>query len=109
MPLLADSQRQGSPPSTVRGEIAARTLTPAAVFWLIMAGAIAALALAGVSALRPLRFNLPLLAHTSGLLAGYGVIVMVALMSRAPALGTGGSEPTGWPDGTALAAGPSFA
>ncbi|MDN3935620.1 ferredoxin reductase family protein [Arthrobacter sp. YD4] len=59
------------------------------LLWLITAGALAATALAGFSAPRPLRLNLPLLAHTSGLLAGYGVTVMVALMSRAPALERG--------------------
>jgi predicted ferric reductase len=59
------------------------------VLWLIMAGAVAAVALAGISAPQPLRINLPLLAHVSGLLAGYGVTVMVALMSRAPALERG--------------------
>jgi len=57
--------------------------------WLITAGAVAATAWAGIGAPQPVRFNLPLLAHTSGLLAGYGVTVMVALMSRAPALERG--------------------
>jgi predicted ferric reductase len=56
---------------------------------LITVGTVAATALAGISAPAPLRFNLPLLAHASGLLAGYGVTVMVALMSRAPALERG--------------------
>lgn len=46
-------------------------------------------ALAGISAPQPLRFNLPLIAHASGLLAGYGVTVMVVLMSRAPVLERG--------------------
>jgi predicted ferric reductase len=59
------------------------------VLWLILLGAVAVTALAGISAPQPLRFNLPLVAHTSGLLAGYGVTVMVALMSRAPALERG--------------------
>jgi predicted ferric reductase len=59
------------------------------VLWLITAGAVAVTAWAGIGAPQPVRFNLPLLAHTSGLLAGYGVTVMVALMSRAPALERG--------------------
>jgi predicted ferric reductase len=59
------------------------------VLWLITAGAVALTAWAGIGAPQPVRFNLPLLAHTSGLLAGYGVTVMVALMSRAPALERG--------------------
>jgi predicted ferric reductase len=59
------------------------------VLWLVMAGAVAVVALAVIKAPHPVLFNLPLLAHTSGLLAGYGVTVMVALMSRAPALERG--------------------
>lgn len=70
-------------------ETASQTVTPYMALWLIAAGAVAVTALAGISAPIPLRFNLPLLAHTSGLLAGYGVTVMVALMSRSPALERG--------------------
>ncbi|SFU03047.1 ferric reductase-like transmembrane domain-containing protein [Arthrobacter sp. ov118] len=70
-------------------ETAAQTVPPAMVLWLITAGAVAVTAWAGIGAPQPVRFNLPLLAHTSGLLAGYGVTVMVALMSRAPALERG--------------------
>lgn len=88
MTVSADRQQDGSTLG-VPGGVAARAVTPAAVLWLIMVGAVAALALAGISAPQPLRFNLPLLAHVSGLLAGYGVTVMVALMSRAPALERG--------------------
>jgi predicted ferric reductase len=79
-----DRQTFGDGPAT-----AARAVPPAAVLWLIAAGAVAAIALAGVTAPQPLRFNLPLVAHVSGLLAGYGVTVMVALMSRTPALERG--------------------
>ena len=54
-------------------ETAAPAVKPTVVLWLIAAGASAAVALAGVSAPPPLRFNLPLVAHVSGLLAGYAV------------------------------------
>lgn len=89
MTSSAERQREGSTRTGVPAEAAAQTLTPAVVLWLITAGAIATTALAGFSAPRPLRLNLPLVAHTSGLLAGYGVTVMVALMSRAPSLERG--------------------
>ncbi|MDJ0459713.1 ferredoxin reductase family protein [Arthrobacter sp. NQ7] len=89
MPLSAERQRDGSIRSGAAAQTATQTVTPAVVLWLTTAGAIAVTLLAGVSAPRPLRLNLPLLAHASGLLAGYGVTVMVALMSRAPALERG--------------------
>src|SRR4051794_10073245 len=89
MTLLAEPQRDGVTRSGVPSQTAPQTVTPQMALWLIIAGAAAVTALAGISAPLPLRFNLPLLAHTSGLLAGYGVTVMVALMSRAPALERG--------------------
>ncbi|MFH5877776.1 ferric reductase-like transmembrane domain-containing protein [Arthrobacter sp. NA-172] len=89
MPLSAPRQRDRPTRSGAAAETAAQTVTPAVMLWLITAGAIAVTALAGISAPLPLRLNLPLMAHTSGLLAGYGVTVMVALMSRAPALERG--------------------
>jgi predicted ferric reductase len=89
MTASANRQWDRSTRPGVPEENAAQTVPPSVMLWLIMAGAVAATALAGVSAPQPLRFNLPLLAHTSGLLAGYGVTVMVALMSRAPALERG--------------------
>jgi predicted ferric reductase len=75
-----------------------RSIPPAVVIWLITAGAVAVTGLAGISAPQPLRFTLPLLAHVSGMLAGYGVTVMVALMSRAPALerGVGADQLARW-------------
>jgi predicted ferric reductase len=76
-------------PLIERATPTAAAVSPATVLWLITAGAVAVTALAGFSAPRPLRFNLPFMAHVSGLLAGYGVAVMVALMSRAPALERG--------------------
>ena len=51
--------------------------------WL---GAIAAVALAAVGAPLPLVFNAALIAHITGLLAGYLVAVMVILMARVPIL-----------------------
>jgi predicted ferric reductase len=53
---------------------------------LIAVGALLSAALALVSAPAPLLFGPPVVAHVTGLLAGYGVAVMVALMSRVPAL-----------------------
>ena len=44
-----------------------------------------------------------------GLLGGYGVVVLVALMAQAAAAGEGASAPTGWPAGTPPAAGTSSA
>jgi predicted ferric reductase len=89
MTVSADRQWDGPTYAEVSAETAVRAVPPAVALWLIVAGAVAAVALAGISAPQPLRFNLPLLAHASGLLAGYGVTVMVALMSRAPSLERG--------------------
>jgi predicted ferric reductase len=89
MTASANRQWDRSTRPGVPAENVAQTVPPSMMLWLIVAGAVAATALAGISAPQPLRLNLPLLAHTSGLLAGYGVTVMVALMSRAPALERG--------------------
>src|SRR5690349_19901823 len=62
---------------------------PAAALALIGGGAIAAVLLAFVAVPAPLRPDPPLLAHVTGLLAGYGVAVMLALMARTPALERG--------------------
>ena len=51
-------------------------------------GATAAAALAAIGSPSPIMFNAPLLAHISGLLAGYVVAVMVILMARVPFLET---------------------
>ncbi|WP_210411238.1 ferric reductase-like transmembrane domain-containing protein [Pseudarthrobacter sp. NIBRBAC000502771] len=87
------SARPGAPAGEVK-----LSISPALALWLIMAGACAVVALAVIKAPHPVQFNLPLLAHTSGLLAGYGVTVMVALMSRAPALerGVGADRLSRW-------------
>src|SRR4051812_28581306 len=87
--MTATADHYGSKRSPIGAESATLRVSPATVLWLILAGAAAVLALAGIKAPPPLRFSLPLLAHSSGLLAGYGVTVMVALMSRAPALERG--------------------
>ena len=56
------------------------------IFGAFLLGAIAVTALAIAIAPAPVILNLPLVAHTSGLLAGYAVTVLVLLMSRAPLL-----------------------
>jgi predicted ferric reductase len=89
MTVSADRPASGPPYAGWPEVSGSRIISPVAVLWLIAAGAVAATALAAISAPQPLRWNLPLLAHTSGLLAGYGVTVMVALMSRAPSLERG--------------------
>ncbi len=65
------------------------TLRPAALLALIVAGALAALLLVMRAAPRPLQLDVPLIAHTMGMLAGYGVTIMLVLMSRAPAIERG--------------------
>jgi predicted ferric reductase len=47
-------------------------------------GALIALALALFNPPAPISFGPPLVAHVSGMLAGYGIAVMLAIMSRAP-------------------------
>ncbi|MFF9563868.1 ferric reductase-like transmembrane domain-containing protein [Leifsonia sp. NPDC014704] len=56
---------------------------------VIALGAVTTSVLSLVSAPQPLLFDVPMVAHLSGLLAGYGVAVMVALMARVPALERG--------------------
>jgi len=64
-------------------------LRPAELLALIYFGA-AAVGLLAVGAVpTPLRLDPPLLAHVTGLLAGYGVAIMLVLMSRTPALERG--------------------
>src|SRR2546421_24123 len=64
-------------------------ISPGALIALIMSGALAVGFLAVGDAPSPVQLNVPLMAHLSGLLAGYGVAVMLMLMSRAPALERG--------------------
>ena len=64
-------------------------LRPAETLALIGWGAIIAALLALGSVPTPLRLDPPLVAHVAGLLAGYGVALMLVLMSRAPALERG--------------------
>lgn len=65
---------------------------------LIGGGALASAVLAVFGAPWPLRPDLPLIAHVSGLLAGYGVAVMLILMARIPALehGVGADRLARW-------------
>src|SRR4051812_37150030 len=56
---------------------------------VIGAGVVLTAMLALVSAPQPILLDVPMTAHLSGLLAGYGVAVMVALMARIPALERG--------------------
>ena len=65
------------------------TVPPVALIALIATGALGAAALAVRGAPSPVQFNMPLLAHLSGMLAGYGVALMLVLMSRVPALERG--------------------
>jgi predicted ferric reductase len=65
------------------------TVTPGARITLIATGALGAAALAVRGAPTPVQFNVPLVAHLSGMLAGYGVALMLVLMSRVPALERG--------------------
>src|SRR4051794_39156726 len=64
-------------------------LGPAELLGLICSGAIAVVLLAIDAAPVPLRLDPPLLAHITGLLAGYGVAIMLVLMSRTPILERG--------------------
>ena len=62
------------------------SITPAALLTLVIEGALAVAFLAVRDAPSPVQLDIPMLAHLSGMLAGYGVAVMLVLMSRAPAL-----------------------
>jgi predicted ferric reductase len=64
-------------------------VTERAALSAIAIGALAAVVLAVVDSPQPVLPTVPLLAHVSGLLAGYGVAVMVMLMARVPALERG--------------------
>lgn len=66
-------------------------MPPEVVLVAIGLGALANLMWPVAAVLRsPLRIQLPVLvAHVAGMLAGYGVLVLLALMSRAPALERG--------------------
>src|SRR5689334_11528587 len=64
-------------------------LGPAMTLALIGYGASFALLLALAGSPHSLRFDPPLIAHVAGMLAGYGVAVMLVLMARTPALERG--------------------
>ena len=64
-------------------------LRPAEILALIGCGAVGVVLLAVSAAPVPLRLDSPLVAHVTGLLGGYGVAVMLVLMSRTPVLERG--------------------
>jgi predicted ferric reductase len=65
------------------------SVTPGSLIALVSAGALAIAILAVHNAPPPVHIDVPLIAHLSGLLAGYGIATMLVLMSRAPALERG--------------------
>jgi predicted ferric reductase len=73
-------QRRAEPPAV---------LSERAALTLIALGALATCALGVAGAPQPVPPTIPLVAHLSGLLAGYGVAVMIVLMARVPALERG--------------------
>jgi predicted ferric reductase len=64
-------------------------IKPRILIALMTAGALAVIAPSVWNAPPPVRLDMPLAAHATGLLAGYGVALMLILMSRAPALERG--------------------
>lgn len=62
------------------------TLSPRLLLAVLAGGALVALVLAVASPLEPLVLGPALVAHVSGMLAGYGAAVMLILMSRSPAI-----------------------
>lgn len=88
----------GSAPASRTGPF--RLLPAQYVLTAIIVGAIVVAWWPMVAAVRgpaPLQFSV-LIAHVTGMLAGYGVVVMLALMSRAPSLelGVGADVLTRW-------------
>ena len=65
------------------------SMRPADILLLIGSGAALVLLLAVGDTPAPVRLDPPLVAHVTGLLAGYGIAVMLVLMSRSPALERG--------------------
>src|SRR3954470_8552090 len=80
---------QGYKPAPRKARMTRFSITPAALLALILTGAIAMTLLAVRDDPVPLRVGIPVVAHISGLLAGYGVALMLVLMSRLPALERG--------------------
>ena len=74
------------------------TLSPAVLLAVLAGGALVALVLAVASPLQPLVLDGALVANVSGMLAGYGVAVLLILMSRAPAIehGVGSDRLARW-------------
>ena len=74
------------------------TFSPQILLAVLAGGALVALVLAVASPIQPLVLDSTLVAHVSGMLAGYGVAVMLVLMSRAPAIehGVGSDRLARW-------------
>jgi len=89
-PGAADLHRARTP----RGQ----ALSASALLALFAVGATAVSLLAVVDTPPPLMLNLPLVAHLSGLLAGYAITLMLVLMARIPALerGVGADRMARW-------------
>ncbi len=64
-------------------------MSPEAFLTAVAVGVVGVLWLVWERSPHPLVLNAPIVAHLAGLLAGYGVTVMLAMMSRAPALERG--------------------
>src|ERR687896_2565299 len=74
------------------------TLTPRILLCLLAGGAVLALVLAVVHPPERIVPGPALLAHVTGMLAGYGVAAMLVLMSRSPAIehGVGADRLARW-------------
>jgi predicted ferric reductase len=74
------------------------TVTPRILLALLAGGALVALVLAVASPLQPMVLEAALVAHVSGMLAGYGAAVMMILMSRSPVVehGVGSDRLARW-------------
>ena len=74
------------------------TLPPRLLLALLAVGALVAFLLAFASPLEPIVLNAALVAHVTGMLAGYGAAVMMILMSRSPAIehGVGSDRLARW-------------
>ena len=88
---MATRVMRTSPPSTRR-----RTLTPRILLLLLAGGALLALILAVAGQQK--AGGMALLAHVSGMLAGYGVAAMLVLMARSPMIehGVGADRLARW-------------
>ena len=74
------------------------TLSPRLLLAVLAIGALVASAVALASPLEPIVLDAALVAHVTGMLAGYGAAVMMILMSRSPAIehGVGSDRLARW-------------